>query len=61
MYILVNKVGSKLSGFYPNSDKPELSYRKGDWYTYPTRNEAESHLSYIKGHGVGKTLRIIES
>jgi len=57
-YILVNNSGQKLSGFYPNDVKPKLAYRKGNYYTYSTLEEAKDHLAYIHKYGVGKNLTI---
>lgn len=56
--ILVNSAGQKLSGFYPNDVKPKLAYRKNGYYCYPTLEEAQEHLAYIQGYGLGKNLRI---
>ncbi len=62
MFVLENSTGKKLSGFYPNAGSIQfmLAYRKGDWYSYDTKEEAESHLAYIRNHGTGKKLRVVE-
>lgn len=62
MYVLVNKAGQKLSGFYPNAGSMRLmlAYRKGDYYTYGTIDEAMRHLEAIHEYGIGKTLQIVE-
>ena len=38
----------KLSSYYPNADKNQLVYRKNDYYTYSTIEEAQEHLKYIQ-------------
>ncbi|MBA7693073.1 hypothetical protein ES703_101648 [subsurface metagenome] len=62
MFVLENSTGKKLSGFYPNAGSIQymLAYRKGDWYSYDTKEEAERHLAYIRNHGTGKQLRVVE-
>jgi len=59
-YVILNSAGERLSGFYPNCGNPSryLVYRKNDWFTYPTKMDAEEHRQYILGFGVGKNLRI---
>lgn len=58
MFVIVNNLGHELSGFYPNDCQNKLAYRKGDYYCYPTIEEAQEHLDYIQGHNVGKSLGI---
>ena len=62
MFVLENSTGRKLSGFYPNAGDKRLmlAYRKGDYYCYSTKEEAEGHLAAIQKYGIGRSLRIIE-
>jgi hypothetical protein len=57
-YVITSALGHKLSGFYPNDCKNKLAFRRSDWYSFPTIEEAQSHLEYIQSHGVGKKLQI---
>lgn len=59
-FVLENSIGKKLSGFYPNAGRMRLmlAYRKGDWYSYSTRGEAERHLVAIRKYGIGKQLKV---
>ena len=63
MFRLENSTGKKLSGFYPNAGAKRmmLAYRRGDYYCYGTKEEAEEHLAYIQGYGLGNKLRVVES
>ena len=62
MFVLVNSVGKYLSGFYPNAGRMRLmlAFRKCDWYSYPTKEEAEQHLATIHRYGIGKALSVKE-
>lgn len=60
-YALVNKSGKRLSGFYPNALKRDwLKYRQNDWYSFPTREEAENMKAHINSYGVGEHLEVVE-
>lgn len=62
MFVIANRAGKYLSGFYPNAGKMRLmlAFRKRDWYCYPTKEEAERHLAAIHNYGIGKTLSVKE-
>ena len=62
-YVIVNSAGRKLSGFYPNAGNRSrfIVFREHDWFYYRTKKDAERHLAYIRRHGVGRNLRIVES
>ena len=59
-YILKNRRGQKLSGFYPNAGEKSkfLAYRKNDYICYSTPEEAADHLRYIQSHNVGRSLNV---
>lgn len=57
-YVLRNRRGQRLSGFYPHSTRPWLVYRRNDYYCYTTPEEAASHQRYIQDHGVGRNLEV---
>ncbi len=49
-YFLVNRAGMALSQFAGNdkTDKAkQIYFRKRDWYTYSSKEEAEKHKAYI--------------
>lgn len=60
IYVLENKAGKLLSGFYPNEAKKNrfLVYRKNDYMIFNTLKEAKQELEYIRKHKVGRNLEI---
>ena len=56
---LENPRGKKLSGFYPNAlGSGRLVFRKSDYYTFPTIEEACKFLQNIYNLGIGLNLDI---
>ena len=66
MEFTIQKDGNKLSGFDVNDlvTKNQLKFRARDWITFPTREEAEEYLNYLKREcrqkGAVEKLEVVE-
>ena len=59
-YKITNSTGQPLSAFYLGevSCGTGLKYRKNNYMSFNTKDEAAKHIAYIQRYGIGRNLKI---